>query len=213
MPASRLPALDRETANQTPNEVQVTGYSGSRLVVSRLLERFPPWRQVLPVYAVIAFIVYAWALLWFFWKLPGWMFFLNSDSILSALTYVLATNLVESLLVLCGPLALAFLLPRRWFRDVFVARGAALSMAALGCMMFLADRFKDKIAYPELPLSVWAVPAVFALIAFAAYLGGRVPLVRSVLEAVADRVTIFVYILIPASLVSVIAILIRLALR
>ena len=99
--------------------------------MSSILKRFPTRAQILPVYAVIAFIVYAWALLWFFWKLPGWLYFLNIDSIFSALTYVLATNLLESVVVLCGPLALAVVLPSRWFRDVFVARGSSLCIAGL----------------------------------------------------------------------------------
>lgn len=181
--------------------------------MSSILKRFPTRAQILPVYAVIAFIVYAWALLWFFWKLPGWLYFLNIDSIFSALTYVLATNLLESVVVLCGPLALAVVLPSRWFRDVFVARGSSLCIAGLGYMMFLADRFKDKIAYPALPLAAWTVPVALALIALAVYLGGRIPAVRWLLEAAADRVTIFVFILVPASVLSVIAICIRLVVR
>jgi hypothetical protein len=158
---------------------------------------------------VIAFILYTWTLLWFFWKLPGWLFFLNVGNILSALAYVLATNLAESLLVLGAVLALAWLLPGRWFRDVFVARGAALCMAGLGYMMFLADRFKDKINYPELPLAAWTVPVALVAVALVAYAGGRIAPVRKVLEAVADRATIFVYLLVPASLVSLVVILIH----
>ena len=130
-----------------------------------------------------------------------------------ALTYVLATNLLESVVVLCGPLALAVVLPSRWFRDVFVARGSSLCIAGLGYLMFLADRFKDKIAYPALPLAAWTVPVALALIALAVYLGGRIPVVRRLLEAAADRVTIFVFILVPASILSVIAICIRLVVR
>ncbi len=178
-----------------------------------ILKRFPDRAQILPVYAVIALIVYAWALLWFFWKVPGWLYYLNVDSILSALTYVLAINLGESLVVLCGPLALALILPSRWFRDVFVARGASLSIAGLGYMMFLADRFKDKIAYPALPLAAWTVPVALVAIVLAAYIGGRIVPVRRVVEMVADRVTVFVYILVPSSLLSLIAIFVRLLVR
>lgn len=177
--------------------------------MSRLLKRFPGWTQILPVYAVIAFILYAWTLLWFFWKLPGWLFFLNVGNILSALAYALATNLVESLLVIGGVVAVAWVLPGRWFRDVFVARGAALCIAGLGYMMFLADRFKRKIDYPELPLAAWTVPVALLAILLVAYAAGRIGPVRRLLEAIADRATIFVYILVPASLVSLLVILIH----
>ncbi len=172
-----------------------------------ILERFPRWRQILPVYAVIAFIVYAWTLLWFFWKLPGWMFFLGIGNIVSALAYALVVNLAESLLVLGAVLGLAWVLPSRWFRDVFVARGAALCIAGLGYLMFLADRFKDKMSYPALPLAAWTVPAALAALALVVYLCGRFGVVRKALEGIADSATIFLYILVPASLLSLIVIL------
>ncbi len=181
--------------------------------MSCLLKRLPGWSEILPVYAVIAFIVYAWALLWFFWQLPGWLFYLNLNDVLSALTYVLATNLAESLLVLCGTVALALILPRRWFRDVFVARGASLCIATLGYMMFLANRFQDKMAYPALPLAAWTVPVTLLAIALAVYLGGRVAVVRRSVEVIAERATVFLYVLLPASVLSAIAISIRLVVK
>jgi hypothetical protein len=177
--------------------------------MSSILKRFPGWTQIVPVYAVIAFILYAWTLLWFFWKLPGWLFFLNVGNILSALAYALATNLAESLVVLGGVLILAWILPGRWFRDLFVARGAALCIAGLGYMMFLADQFKNKIDYPKLPLAAWSVPLALIAIALIVYGCGRIGVVRKVLEAIADRATIFVYILVPASLISLIVILVH----
>ncbi len=136
-----------------------------------ILKRFPGWTEVLSVYAVIAFVVYAWALLWFFWQLPGWLFYLNLNDILSALTYVLATNFAESLLVLCGTLVLTLIFPSRWFRDVFVARGASLCVAMLAYMMFLSSRFQDKMAYPALPLAAWSVPVALLAIALIAFVG------------------------------------------
>lgn len=177
--------------------------------MSRILQRFPDRTQILPVYAVAAFIVYAWALLWFFWKVPGWLYYLSVGDVLAALTYVLATNLAESLLVLCAPLILAAILPKRWFRDVFVARGASLCIAGLGYAMFLADTFKSKIDYPALSLHAWTVPVVLIAIALLVYACGRISLVRRVLEVIADRATIFVYILVPASLLSLVAISVR----
>ncbi len=177
--------------------------------MASILGRFPRWAQIVPVYGVIAFILYAWTLLWFFWKLPGWLFMLSVGNILGALAYALATNLAESLLVLSGVLALAWILPGRWFRDVFVARGAALCMAGLAYAMFLADRFKNKTDYPELPLAAWTVPLALSAIALIVYLCGCFGMARKVLEGVADRATIFVYILVPASMISLLVILVH----
>src|SRR5512140_447536 len=103
----------------------------------KYLSKIPTWQQIVPVYAVIVLVIYTWTILWFFWKLPSWTFFLNVGEMLTMLAYSLATNFAESLLVLCGPLVLGLVLPRKWFSEVFVARGAALSLAGLGYMMFL----------------------------------------------------------------------------
>lgn len=177
--------------------------------MSRFLKQVPAWAQILPVYAVIVLILYAWTLLWFFWKLPGWLFYLNLVDVFGALAYLLATNLAESIVVLGAMLGLALLLPGRWFRDVFVARGASLAITGLGYMMFLADRFKNKIDYPDLPLRAWSVPAALAAIALVVYACGQVAAVRRVLEIIADRATIFLYILIPLGVLSLLVIFIN----
>ena len=85
-----------------------------------------------------------WTLMPFFWKVPSWSYFLDVGEILTLLAYSLATNFAESLLILCGPLLVTLLLPARWFREVFIARGAALSMASIGYLMLLALQFQTK---------------------------------------------------------------------
>jgi hypothetical protein len=86
---------------------------------------------------VIVLFVYGWTIIWFFWRLPGWVFFLSASEILMAAAYALATNLVESLAVLVLPLLLSLILPKTWFRNAFVARGAALVLALVAYMIFL----------------------------------------------------------------------------
>ena len=158
---------------------------------------------------MIVLIVYTWTLIWFFWQVPSWLYFLNVGEIMTALAYSLATNFAESLVVMCGPLFLALVLPRKWFHDVFIARGASLSMAGLGYMMFLANQFQNKSDYPTLSLQIWTVLLAAVGIALLVYLCGQIPLLRKMLEVVADRVTIFVYILVPLSIISVLVVVIR----
>jgi hypothetical protein len=158
---------------------------------------------------VIALIVYTWTLLWFFWKVPSWLYFLNAGEILTTLAYSLATNLLESIVVMCGLLFLALILPGKWFRDVFVARGASLAMAGLAYMIFLANQFNNKNAYPTLSLQAWTVLLAAVLIAALVYLFGRIALLRKVLEVVADRMSIFTYILVPLSVISVLVVAFR----
>ncbi len=172
-------------------------------------ERLPSLAQILPVYAVIMVMVYTWTLLWFFWKVPSWLFFMNAGDILSVVPYLFATNLAESLLVLCGPLFLSLVLPKTWFHDVFVARGAALSASTLGYMMYLANQFKNKSDYPTLSLQLWSVLLALVGIAVLGYLFGQFRILRRIIELISDRLTIFVYIFGPLSILSVLVLIVR----
>ncbi len=177
--------------------------------IRTILRRVPSWAQIIPVYGVIAIMVYAWTLLWFFWRLPSWLDFLNVGEVLTQLAYSLATNFIESLIVLCAPVLLALLLPRRWFHDAFIARGASLAIAGLGCLMFLANQFDNKNDYPTFSLHSWTVLLILLAIAVLVYLCGRIALLRRVLEALADRTSIFAYLLVPLSLISLLVVIVR----
>jgi hypothetical protein len=178
--------------------------------MTAVLRRFPGWAQIIPVFGVIILVVYTWSLMWFFWEIPSWMHFLHVGEIFILLAYTLATNFAESLAVLCGPLFVALILPGKWFRDVFVARGAALSIAGLGCMIFLAEQFTGKDAYPSFWLQVPTLLVAAAVIGGLVYLVGQITLLRKVFEVVADRVSVFTYIVVPLSLLSLVVVCIRL---
>ncbi len=191
------------------NSVRPLTSPGEINIFNELRRRIPGWAQVLPVYGVIVIMVYAWTLLWFFWRVPGWLYYLNVAEILTALAYELASNLAESLLVLCAPLLLALVLPGKWFRDVFVARGAALCIAALGYMMLLAYQFNNKDSYPGAFLKPSTLVLVLIGIGALVYLCGRIPPVRRLLEVLADRLSIFAYILVPLSMLSTLVVIVR----
>jgi len=154
-------------------------------------------------------MIYTWTSVWFFWKVPSWLFFLNAGEIGIAFAYALATNLVESLAILCGPLALSLILPKEWFLDRFVARGAALVLSGLGYMMYLAFQFKTKDDYPSITLKAWSVALAIVIMVVIVYLAGRLSLFRKIMEVLADRAIIFLYISLPLSLISLVIVLIR----
>src|SRR5512146_2034650 len=86
----------------------------SSSAMSLFRRHLPHWGQVIPVYGMIAIVLYSWTLMRFFWKLPSWLYFLNGGEILGSLAYLLVINFLESLVFLCGPLFLAFVLPKGW---------------------------------------------------------------------------------------------------
>ncbi len=174
-----------------------------------IFKRIPPWGRGLQVYAVGAVVVYSWTLLWFFWKLPSLIDFLNLGEILSAFAYLLTVNFVESLLVLVAPLLLSLILPQKWFCDQFIARGAGLVLAVTGYLIILAFQFQTINGYPDIFLKTWSVAFAAALIAVIVFLVGRFVVLRNALEALADRTTIFLYLTIPLSLIALLAVGIR----
>jgi hypothetical protein len=172
--------------------------------------RIPKLEEIARVYAVIVIVVYSWTIMWFLWKLPSWLFFLNGGEILTASTYVLATNLLESLAVLSAPLLLSLALPKKWFCDVFVARGTTVALLGLAYMIYLANQFKSNEDYPSLSLKPWSVALAMVLIALGVFFVGRASMARKVVEAFSDRATVFLYLSIPLSLMSLLVILGRL---
>ncbi len=158
---------------------------------------------------MIVLIVYTWTILWFFWKLPSWLFFLNISEILTAGTYAFATNFAESLLVLTALVILSLALPKSWFHDVFVSRGSSLAVATLGYMIFLGNQFKSKIDYPAVPLKIWSVPLALAAIVLLVFLAGRISILRKTFEFISERAIVFLYITIPLSIISLVLILLR----
>ena len=164
--------------------------------------RLPGWAGIPPVYAVIVLILYTWTIMWFFWKIPSWLLFMNLGELLSAFSFAMLTNLLESLVVLILVLLPALVLPAGWFREAFTARGSVLAAASLGWMMFVADKFQIKADYPSALIN--GSPLVLAVIFALSVLVGMHPTLRKLIESVADRLTVFLFVSLPLSLLALI---------
>jgi hypothetical protein len=178
-----------------------------RFVKLSIFNRLPKFSQIAPVYALSVLLVYGWTILYFFWKLPSWLFFMTIGEILVVFAYAMSVNLLESLFVLLIPILLSLLLPKKWFYDTFVVRGSALVLLFLGYSMFLTTRFQSEEGYPK-TLLLWSVFALF-VIAFLVYILGKIRIMGKVLEAVSDRAIIFLYLFIPISLISLLVVIFR----
>ena len=84
-------------------------------------KRFPPLLEIGPVYATIAFMLFAWTALLFFWNLPAWLNFMPLDVALAVFSYSIGASLIESLALLLLLLAICFALPSGWLRDELLA--------------------------------------------------------------------------------------------
>jgi hypothetical protein len=167
--------------------------------MTALRHRFPQKHQIIPVLAVASMLIYGWTLYRVAQKLPSWLLFLNFREILSNYAYALAFNLLESLLFIGALLIINLVLPKRFFMDMFVARGALFAVLELGYLIYLAVAIGQSKAQ-QFPWEIinWAPVITVILFALSILLPGVLP-IRKAVESFSDRAIIFLYILLPLS--------------
>jgi hypothetical protein len=169
--------------------------------------RLPRLAQLYPVYAIIVILVYGWTIGWVLWKLPSWLDYLPYGEIGAIFSYLMATNLIESLFVLLVVVVVCFLLPRKWFCEVFVSRGSVFIAATLIPIMFFEYHFDNPVVYSTtFPLYLAQIILAAGVLAFFA---GWIRAVRKVVESIAENAVIFLYLSVPISLLCVIVVVFR----
>jgi hypothetical protein len=169
--------------------------------------KLPSLAQIYPVYAIIVMLVYGWTIYWALWKLPSWLDFLPLGEIGAIVSYLMVTNLIESFLVLLGVIVVSFLLPRKWFCDVFVSRGSVFAATILISIMIFESHFnKPAVYFNTFPLYL---PLIILLAAVLAFFAGWIRIVRKAVEVLAENAVIFLFISLPVSLLSAVVVVVR----
>ena len=169
--------------------------------------KLPRLAQVYPVYAIIVILTYGWTIYWALWKLPSWLDFLPLGQIGAIFCYLMATNLIESLLVLVGVLIISLILPKKWFHDVFVSRGSVLAASALiPIMVFEYNYDKPADYFYKFPLYL---PLIVLIAGVLAFLAGWIQIVRKAVEVFAENAVIFLFVSLPVSILSLIVVIVR----
>jgi len=171
-----------------------------------LLSRIPRISEIVPVYAVIVLLVYGWTTVAFLWKLPAWLHFLLPGEILGIYSYSLITNLAESLIILALLLAACALLPQAWLRNRFGLRGPVAVISILGGLMLLLAYHADAGTEQTGPAPSWVLAGAFAVLSlWLLDLSSRkLPAFGAALLWFSKQATIFLYILLPLSLLALV---------
>jgi hypothetical protein len=172
------------------------------------LDRLPKVSEIIPVFAIIATLFYGWTMVVFLWKLPGWLFFLNIGEIAGVFAFQLVTNLIESLVVLLALLIFSMVFPPRVLRDVFIVRAGMAALVLIGSMMLFLNRYVSAGAAFGSALILWMIVTII-LAAMLMMLSTRVRFLGTSILWISDRLTIFLFILMPLSMLSLIYILLR----
>ena len=180
-------------------------------LVKLFLGRLPDSKSILGVYAIIVTLVYSWTLFTSFYKLPSWMFYLTISQILSIYAYAFSIDLAESILVLAGVLILEFtLFLALKNKEEFQARSIlAVLVVLISSMLRLAlfQTYEDIDAFLSGELIWWAITLPLGLLL--AVIAPKNKRVRNILEGIAERATVFLYIYLPLSFISLIVVIAR----
>ena len=175
--------------------------------MKKLLKRFPSAHSIIQVFAVVAFMVYAWSIGWFLWSLPSWLKFMTTGEILSGFSYVLGFSLIESLAFLIFLLGWCFILPATILRDEFIARGTVVAISIIGSVMIYLRYFISAIRLDN-HFYLFLLTLLLSIIVIA-FVSTAFPRLHQFINWLSDSFIIFLYILVPLSLFSILVVVIR----
>ncbi len=178
--------------------------------------RLPPATQIAPVLATIMFLVYSYAFYRLFWYVPSWLDYLPAQSILSIVAYMASLALFESLSILGLLIVAAAILPAPWLRQRFATQGT-LAVWSLAAVALLVHENLQSYLAPFSFLGLVVVLLVTAALLLAAislisYLVvHRIRRLEAWVSNFSERMTIFLYLYLPFSILGLVVVLVRVA--
>jgi len=145
-------------------------------------------------------------------QIPSWLYSHSKTGIFFLAAYVFTVALIESLLLFGFVLLVSLILPRRIFRDQFIAQGSLMVIACTIWALILKFQSESSGLRNLLEVSAWILIFILSLLLIAvvsSFLMQRYQRSKSVLEAIADRMIIFAWIYVPVGLVSLAIVLVR----
>jgi hypothetical protein len=153
-------------------------------------------------------MVYSWTFITFFFKLSSWVYYLTIREIAAIFAYAMATDLIESLLILVGIVLLYLLVPARTIKDDFAVRGTWLAISCLALLMLYLiplSSFDRELIDPVL----WILITISISLLFTFFFS-HLRLLRHFALLISERMVSFSILFTPLSVISMVVIVIRL---
>ena len=181
-------------------------------LITILRNRFPTRGDLFSALAFTSFLVYGRMLFVFVWKVPSWLMFLTMDKILSILCYGLVVAFLESVGYVLFLALVCSVLPPRWFRQDFVLRSVwMITIWLVSWNLFFIRMFSlgldgglQVLAY----IYPWLIATLMLVVLFY-FLSIRIRALKSTALWLADRTLIYLFLLLPASLLGLLVVLVR----
>lgn len=173
-----------------------------------LANRFPKPQEIISVYAVGVAILYTFTLFAAFNDFSrNWVLYLSITDILSIFAYMITGAFFESLLVITALLFVGFILPPKILQGRFILYGVIMIVTFLGSLTLRDGTLvgiSDILKNSRMVFTSFAV-STFVFAALGEFFTG----IRKIIELIADRCVILLYVYMPLSLISVIVIVFR----
>ena len=172
-----------------------------------LQPHLPDRTEMLLVLSTAAFLVFTWSMRALFFNFPAFLLSYKLGEILVIAAYMLATALLETLLVTFVLIAVAAILPRKLFREGFSYKASffliAFGAISIHMQFVMTNQPKPDFLILELvrALALWIAPVLLTYFV--------TPVRKFVLDLL-DRLTIFSYIYLPLGLLSLLVVTFRL---
>jgi hypothetical protein len=172
-----------------------------------LRKKIPPLPEILALYATIVFLIYGWASITFFWKVPSWLYFLSLGEIAAILSYTFASSLLECTIILLIFLLASLVLPSSWLYNKFAVRGSLIVYALTFWVVLFT--LNSLIQLPTTSDVTTFGIGVLVTSALAMIVAERISFVERLVTTLGNRLTIFLYLWLPLSLIGILVIIFR----
>ena len=168
-----------------------------------ILNRLPRLAEIFPVLGLIMFMLYGWTFGAFSWMTSGWVKYLPIQDIGALFCYSILSDFLESLMVLLFLELLSLLLPLKFFRDDFIFRGSLSALCIVGFFILLTI---NQVPYEQLPIYTLSSLILWVILHF---ILGYLWIARQIIESIANRAIIFLYLLLPLTLIAFLVVVFR----
>jgi hypothetical protein len=147
-----------------------------------------------------------------FYQIPSWLYDLSLGYILVLVAYVFAFALIESLFLFGWVLIMDLIFPKKLFKDQFIAQGSVV--VSVTCLVAVSvqrrlGKLAELQAWQTIAYPLIIVAGLFVLALVCGWLFNHFNRLGSLLSGLADRMTVFSYLYVPISAISLAVVLVR----
>ena len=173
----------------------------------KIKSKLPTRQEAFAVFSVAVFITFTWAIYRMFYQVPSWLFYLNLKNILMISAYVVGFAFLESAFLLGFLILLPIVSPQRYFKKKFVAQSSIILLAlTIGALLYQQNiGMLKKWGLVELVIFTLAfLVSLTLLIVLFSHLFDRFTRVKGIIDALAERLTVFSLIYLPVSILGLV---------